>query len=100
MKKINLNANTKSKSYNIIIGRNIISKINNILKLNKIKIKKVLIVLDTKIPKKKLILLKKKINSKKIITFHFNASEKNKNLKSINLILEKLFLNNFNRRIV
>ena len=97
MKKINLNVNTKSKSYKIIIGKNIISQISNIFKLNKIKIEKVLIVADTKLPKKKLILLKKKINSKKLIIHNFSANEKNKNLKSINLILEKLFKNNFNR---
>ena len=34
MKNINLNVITKSKSYPIIIGKNTIYQINNILKLN------------------------------------------------------------------
>jgi len=96
MKKIRLLVKTKSKNYPIIIGSNIINKIKNILKKNKISFKKVLIVCDTKIPKKKLIFLKKILTKKKFIHY-FNTSEKNKNLKSINIILNKLFKYNFNR---
>ncbi len=96
MKKIKLNVKTKSKTYPIIIGKNVITQISSILKSNNINFEKTLIIVDTKIPKKKLNILKKKIFSKKIILF-FNASEKNKNLKSVNLILNKLFKFNFNR---
>ena len=42
-------------------------------------------------------ILKKTISSKKKIILFFNANEKNKNLKSVNLILNKLFKFNFNR---
>ena len=56
MKNINLNVITKSKSYPIIIGKNIIYQINNILKLNHFNFEKVLLIADTKIPKKKLII--------------------------------------------
>ena len=97
MKKIKLIVKTKSKKYPIIIGSNIISKIPSILKSNNIFFEKSLIIADTKVPKKKLNILKKKIISKKKIIHFFNASEKNKNLKSINLILNKLFKYNFNR---
>ena len=97
MKKIKLNVKTKSKTYPIIIGKNIITQISNILKSNRINFEKSLIVVDAKLPKKKLSILKKKIFSKKKIIFLFNASEKNKNLKSVNLILNKLFKFNFNR---
>ena len=97
MKKIKLNVKTKSKTYSIIIGKNIIAQIHNILKSNNINFEKALIVVDTKIPKKKLSILKKTIISKKKIILFFNASEKNKNMKSVNLILNKLFRLNFNR---
>ena len=97
MKKIRLKVKTKSKTYPIIIGKNIITQISNILKSNNINFEKSLIVVDTKIPREKLNILKKKIASKRKIIHFFKASEKNKNLKSINLILNKLFKFNFNR---
>ena len=97
MKKIKLIVKTKSKKYPIIIGSNIINEIPSILKSNNIFFEKSLIIVDTKVPKKKLNILKKTITSKKTIIHFFNASEKNKNLKSINLILNKLFKYNFNR---
>ena len=65
MKKIKLNVKTKSKDYPIIIGKNIISQTTNILKLNEFNFEKILIVIDTKIPKKKNRNFKKKICSKK-----------------------------------
>ena len=97
MKKIRLNVKTKSKTYPIIVGKNIIAQTSNILKSNNINFEKNLIVVDTKIPKEKLNILKKKITSKRKIIHFFNASEKNKNLKNVNLILNKLFKFNFNR---
>ena len=97
MKKIRLNVKTKSKIYPIIVGKNIIAQTSNILKSNNINFEKSLIVVDTKIPKEKLNILKKKITSKRKIIHFFNASEKNKNLKNVNLILNKLFKFNFNR---
>tara|TARA_Y100000590_G_scaffold40255_1_gene42983 strand:+ start:1 stop:1107 length:1107 start_codon:yes stop_codon:yes gene_type:complete len=97
MKKIKLIVKTKSKKYPIIIGSNIINEIPNILKSSNISFEKSLIIADTKVPKKKLNIIKKKIISKKKIIHFFNASEKNKNLKNINLILNKLFKYNFNR---
>ena len=96
MNKIKLNVKTKSKTYPIIIGKNVITQISSILKSNNINFKKTLIIVDSKIPKKKLNILKKKIFAKKFI-FFFNASEKNKNLKSVNKILNKLLKNNFSR---
>ena len=97
MKKVRLTVKTKSKIYPIIVGKNIIAQTSNILKSNNINFEKSLIVVDTKIPKEKLNILKKKITSKRKIIHFFNASEKNKNLKNVNLILNKLFKFNFNR---
>ena len=97
MKKIRLLVNTKSKKYPIIIGYNVINKITNILKSNNISFEKSLIIYDTNVPKKKLNILKKKIKSKKKIVHFYNANEKSKNLKNINIILNKLFKFNFSR---
>ena len=97
MKKIRLFVKTKSKNYPIIIGSNIIKEIQNILKSNSIFFENCLIVCDTKVPKIKLNILKEKIKSKKKIVHYFKANEKNKNLKSVNKILAKLFKFNFNR---
>ena len=70
MKKINLDVKTKSKVYPIIIGKNTITQIDSILKLNKIDFEKILIIADSKVPKKYLKILKKKIFSKKkLFTF-------------------------------
>ena len=97
MKKIRLIVKTKSKKYPIIIGPNIINNIASLLKSNNISFEKSLIIYDTKVPKKKLEIIKKKIKSKKNFVHYFFASEKNKSLKSINPILNKLFRFNFNR---
>ena len=97
MKKTKIIVKTKSKIYPIIIGKKIISETSNILKSNNINFEKSLIVVDTKVPKAKLNILKKKINSKKKIIHLFNASEKNKNMKNVNSILNNLFKFNFNR---
>ncbi len=97
MKKIRLIVKTKSKKYPIIIGSNIIKEIKKILKSNNISFEKCLIVYDTKVPRNKLNILKKEIKSKKKIIYNFNSSEKNKNLKSINSLLNILFKFKFNR---
>ena len=91
MKKIKLIIKTKSKNYPIIIGSKIINQISNILKSNNISFEKSLIIYDTKVPKTKLNIFKKKLKTNLKIVHYFNSSEKNKNLKNINLILNKLF---------
>ncbi len=91
---------TKSKHYNIYIGHNIVSKLDTIIKNEKINFNKSLLIVDKNVPK---IFIKKifsKITSKKKLMYVFNSSEKNKNLTSINSILEKLFENNFSRNDV
>ena len=97
MEKIIIKVKTKSKSYPIIIGKNIINEIPNILNSNNLSFEKCLIIVDSKIPKNKLKIVKKKIISKKKFVYYFNATEKNKNLKNINFILNILFKFNFSR---
>ena len=97
MKKIKLIVKTTSKKYSINIGLNIVKKISNIIKSNKINFEKCIIIVDKKVPKKKLLDLKNNLLCKKKIIHFFSPSEKNKNQKNVNIILNKLFKNNFNR---
>ena len=52
MKAIKLVVKTKTQSYPIIIGLNLISKISNLLRQNTLEFKKCLIVIDDKLSKK------------------------------------------------
>jgi len=97
MKKTKLIIKTKSKKYPIVFGTNIIKEIQSLINSNNISFEKCFIITDTNVPRKHLNILKKKIKCKKKIIYHFKANEKNKNLKSINSILNKLFIFNFSR---
>ena len=92
-----LKVNTKSKKYKIYFGYNIISQFSKIVKKEKIKFKKSLIIADKNVPKKFVKKIYSKIKSEKKIILYFNSSEKNKNFININYILKKLFINNFSR---
>ncbi len=92
-----LRIKTKSKDYNIYIGHNITSSINKIFKKEKLYFKKCLIIVDKKVPKLFLKKIRSKINSDLKLVYLFNPSEKNKNLSSINKILNLLLKNNFTR---
>ena len=97
MKQIKLNIKTRDEKYPIIIGSNLTSKVSKIFRLNSIDFEKCFIVVDKNIPKKFVSKIKRSLKNKKIFLFFFNASEKNKNLNSINKILEILLKNNFSR---
>ncbi len=97
MKIAKLPIKTISKKYNIFLGSNILSKFSSILKSEKIKFDKCLIIIDKKVPKKKINVLKQSIDCRKKILYFFNASEKNKNQTVVNNILKILFKYNFVR---
>jgi len=97
MNLIKLQIRTGDQKYPIFIGKNILDKLQIILKKNLINFNQCLVIADKNVPKK---LLKKVLNSfpkQKIFLHYFNASEKNKNQKSINNILSILLKKNFNR---
>ena len=98
MKPIKLIINTKSQKYPIFIGENLVSNLIKIAKDNSIKFEKCLLVVDKKIPSKMLFKIRKSLGNKKTIIYNFNASEKNKNQKTINNITELLLKNNFSRK--
>ena len=88
---------TSTKNYSIIIGRDLIGKIDKILKANSLKFDKCLIVTDKNIPNKFKRLLYKKLKTNKLFKIEITASEKNKNYRTINQIHKVLFENRFNR---
>ena len=97
MKPIKLFIETKTERYPIIIGRNLISKLSNLLKKNSITFKKCLFVIDKNIPKKNLIKMIDSLKNIDVHKFEFYANEKNKNQKNVNKILSILLNKNFSR---
>ena len=97
MKIRKIEISTSTKNYPIIIGRNVISKIDKILRETNISFKKCLIVTDKNIPQKFKKILYEKLKSKKLYKIQIVASERNKNYKMVNKIHEILFKNMFNR---
>ena len=88
MKIIKLIIKTQSQKYSVLIGRNLVIKISNLIAKNITSSNKYLLVVDKNIPDK---MIKKIKNS-------FNASEKNKNQKNIDGILKILLEKNFSRK--
>ena len=97
MKPIKLNINTKSQSYPIIIGSNLVNNIGNIAKKNSLNFKKCLLIIDSNISKKIILIIKKSLNKKNLYIHFFKANEINKNQNSVNKILDILLKKNFSR---
>ena len=84
---------TKNNHYPIIIGNNLISKISQILKNNKINYNKCLLVVDKKVPKYLLKKITTSLSKKKTLIHLFHANELQKNQANVNKILNILNLN-------
>ena len=97
MMPIKLNVKTSSQNYPIIIGSNVIQKLGSVLHKNSINFNQCLLVIDKKVPKKQILKIINFLKKKKISKFFFNANEKNKNLNSVNKILQILLNKNFSR---
>ena len=97
MNQIKLNIKTNTQKYPIFIGKKICNKIPQITKSNAISFKKCLLVVDNNVPNKIVSNIKKTLKNKITYTHYFEASELNKNMNSINKILEFLLNKNFSR---
>ncbi len=97
MSQIKLNIETKTQKYPIYIGKKISAKISHITKSNLIKFNRYLLVVDSNVPKKFVSKIKKSLKNKISYTHYFKANELNKNMNSINKILEILLNKNFSR---
>ena len=97
MSLIRLQVKTETQKYSIIIGNNILHKLNKFLKENLIKFNKCLLVIDPKVPKKQIKKILNTLNKKQILIHYFKANEINKNQKNVDKILSILLKKNFNR---
>ena len=97
MSLIKLHVKTGNQKYPIFIGNNILNKFKTILNENSIKFNQCLVIADKNVPKKLIDKVLHSLPKKKIFLHYFNSSEKNKNQKSIDIILSILLSNNFNR---
>ena len=98
MKPIKLIINTSSETYPIIIGSNLIKDLSKILRNNSFNSKKYFLLIDKKVPKKLVNIITKSLDKKDTIRYFFISSEKNKNQRNINKILEILLKKNFSRQ--
>ena len=97
MSLIKLKVIANSQRYSIIIGNNILAKINKFLKESSINFNQCLLVVDKNIPKNLIKDILKSLPKRSATIHFFNASEKNKNLKSVNKITSILLKKNFAR---
>tara|TARA_B110000967_G_scaffold164328_1_gene171623 strand:- start:231 stop:1337 length:1107 start_codon:yes stop_codon:yes gene_type:complete len=97
MRLIKLQVKTGNQKYPIHIGNNILNHLQKLLKENSINFDQCLVVTDTNVPKKLINKTLSFLPKKKITLHYFDASEKNKNQKSIDKILSILLKKNFNR---
>ena len=97
MKSTKFIVKTKSKSYPIYFGNNILNTTGKLIKKNLPSVKKICIISDNKLPR---FLLRKLITSLKkydLKIYKLSTTEKTKSLNVANKIIEELLKNNFNR---
>jgi len=97
MKKTRLIVKTKSKTYPIYFGNNILGITGNLIKKKLPNVKKICIISDNKLPKKLLKKLIKSLKKYNLKVYKLTASENTKSLGVANKIIEQLLKNNFNR---
>ena len=89
--------NTKSKSYNIFIGSNILGNLRTFLRRENLRLNKSLLIIDKNIPINFTKLLIKNFNKRNLFILYFVSNENNKDQRSIEKIHNTLFSKNFNR---
>jgi len=97
MKNTKLIVKTKSKSYPIFFGNNILNKTGFLIKKNLPGVKKICVISDNRLPR---LILKKLFESLKkydLKVYKLSANENTKSLKVANKIIEQLLKYNFNR---
>ena len=97
MKNSKLIIKTKSKTYPIYFGNNILSTTGKIIKKNLPAVKKICIISDNKLPTLLLKKLVKSLKNYELKIYKLPANEKTKNLKVATNIIEQLLNYNFNR---
>jgi len=96
MRPIKLKVKTKTQEYPIIIGSNLMSNISKVIKDNSLSFKQCLLIIDKNISKKILLKLKKSLIKRNVYVYVYflKANEINKNINTVNKILEILLNKN------
>ena len=97
MKSTKLIVKTKTKTYPIYFGNNILNKTGWLIKKKLPGVKKICVISDNKLPKLLLKKLTKSLKRYELKVYKLSASEKTKSLGMANKIIEQLLKNNFNR---
>ena len=97
MKKFKILIKTKDKNYPIIIGENILNKVGNLINTQIPNCKKIALIIDSNVPKKILMKVKNSIKSFDNLHIKLNTSEKIKNFKTVDKLLNKILKKNFHR---
>ena len=97
MKSSKIIIKTKSKSYPIYFGDNILNLTGKLIKKNLPRVKKICIIADKKLPSNKLKIITKSLSKYKLKTYKFSVNEKLKNFKTSNKISEDLLKDGYNR---
>ena len=97
MKNTKLIVKTKSKTYPIYFGNNILNKTGWLIKKKLPGVKKICIISDNKLPKLLLKILTKSLKKYKLKIYKLSVSERTKSLRVANKIIEQLLKDNFNR---
>ncbi len=97
MKNTKIVIRTKSKSYPIYFGENILKLTGKLIKKNLPGVKKICIIGDKNIPSNLFTKLKQNLKNYNIIIYKLFVTEKTKDFKVANKIIENLIKNNFNR---
>ena len=97
MKSTKLIVKTKTKTYPIYFGDNILNKTGWLIKKKLPGVKKICVFSDNKLPKLLLKKLTKSLKRYELKIYKLSANEKTKSLGMANKIIEQLLKNNFNR---
>ena len=97
MKNTKLIVKTKSKTYPIYFGNNILNKTGWLIKKKLPGVKKICIISDNKLPKLLLKKLTKSLKKYELKIYNLSVSERTKSLRVANKIIEQLLKDNFNR---
>ena len=84
-------------SYSVLIGNKTLNLLPKKIRSLCPKAKKIALLSDRNVPNKFKKFLKKKLSKYELVVLNFNASEKSKSMKTVNLFVEKLLRLNFNR---
>ena len=83
--------------YSIFIGNNALKLLPQKIKSTCPEVKKIALIIDSKIPNKFKRAIKNRLKNYKLLILPFSASEKNKSLKKVNFYLNKILSKKFNR---